>query len=240
MGQGGYRSVSLVPGDTVLVSATPIPGNEELVNRTLDNLFRLGANVFWDEVLDVHVSGHASQEEQKMMINLIRPRYFVPIHGEYRHLVLHGKLAEQCGVDPGNVLIMETGDVLELGTDSAEIVDCVSERYVFVDGRGVGDVGKRVLEDRRLLSRNGVLVAVVTLDKYTGGLRGEPEIITRGFVYEAEAAELLDRAREEITNAVRLGGTRSEITERLKSSLSRFAYEETGRRPVVVPVVAKV
>lgn len=220
MGQGGYRSVSLVPGDTVVVSATPIPGNEELVNRTLDNLFRLGANVFWDEVLDVHVSGHASQEEQKMMINLIRPRYFVPIHGEYRHLVLHGKLAEQCGVDPANVLIMETGDVLELGADSAEIVDCVSESYVFVDGRGVGDVGKRVLEDRRLLSRNGFLVAVVTLDKYTGGLRGEPEIITRGFVYEAEAAELLDRAREEITNAVRLGGTRSEIAERLKSSLA--------------------
>ena len=240
MARGSFHSVSLVPGDTVIVSATPIPGNEELVNRTLDNLFRLGANVLYDEVLDVHVSGHASQEEQKMMINPIRPKYFVPIHGEYRHLVLHGRLAEQCGVDPSNVFIMETGDVLEVDDGQARVVDSVSGRYVFVDGLGVGDVGKTVLEDRRLLSRDGFLVAQVTLGKYTGRLMGEPRIITRGFVYEEEAAELLEQAKQEATKAVEIGGTRSDVARRLETYLARFAFEQTGRHPTIVPIVTRV
>jgi len=240
MAQGTFRSVSLIPGDTVIVSATPIPGNEEMVNRTLDNLFRLGANVLYDEVLDVHVSGHASQEEQKMMINLIRPRYFVPIHGEYRHLILHAKSAEQCDLDRENIFIMETGDVLEIDRDGAEVVDRVSERYVFVDGLGVGDVGKRVLEDRRLLSRNGFLVVEVTLDRYTGDLVQAPRIVTRGFVYEQESEELLEQAKEEAIRAVERGGTQSEITRRLETYLARFAFEQTRRRPVIVPIVTKV
>jgi len=240
MGQGEFPSASVLPGDTVIISASPIPGNEEVINRTLDNLFRLGANVFYDKVLDVHVSGHASQEEQKMMINLIRPRYFVPIHGEYRHLVLHGKLAQQCGVEPGDVFVMETGEVLEISPDRAEIVDHVSDSYIFVDGRRTGDVMQPVIDERRVLSRSGFLVVVATLDKYTGGLIGEPQIITRGFVYEAESADLLDRAKQEATKAVQLGGTRSEIMERLKSYLMRFIFEETGRRPIIVPVVTKV
>jgi ribonuclease J len=224
----------------VIISASPIPGNEEVINRTLDNLFRLGANVFYDKVLNVHVSGHASQEEQKMMINLIRPRYFVPIHGEYRHLVLHGKLAQQCGVEPGDVFVMETGEVLEITPDRAEIVDHVSDSYIFVDGRRVGDVMQPVIDERQILSRSGFLVVVATLDKYTGGLIGEPQIITRGFVYEAESADLLECAQQEATKAVQLGGTRSEIMERLKSYLMRFTFEETGRRPIIVPVVTKV
>ena len=240
MGQRDPRTISVVPGDTVIVSATPIPGNEELINRTLDNLFRLGANVFYDEVLDVHVSGHASQEELKLLINLIRPKYFVPIHGEYRHLVLHSKLAEQCGIDPSRIFVMETGDVFEINADGAEVVDSISEGHVFVDGHGVGDVGQSVLDDRRLLSRNGFLIVVVTLDKYTGGLIGEPQIITHGFVYEAEAESLLERAKQEAAKAVQSGGSRSDLTERLKSSLMRFAMEETGRRPMVVSVVNKV
>jgi len=240
MARGTFRSVSLVPGDTVIISATPIPGNEELINRTLDNLFRLGANVLYDEVFDVHVSGHASQEEQKMMINLIRPRYFVPIHGEYRHLILHAKLAEQCDVDRENIFIMETGDVLEIDHGGAEVVDRVSESYVFVDGLGVGDVGKRVLEDRKLLSRNGFLVAEVTLDRYTGDLVHEPLIVARGFVYEPESEELLEQAKEEAVKAVEHGGTLSEITRRLETYLARFAFEQTRRRPVIVPIVTKV
>jgi len=240
MGRGSFRSVSLVPGDTVIVSATPIPGNEELVNRTLDDLFRLGANVLYDEVLNVHVSGHASQEEQKMMIDLIRPRYFVPIHGEYRHLVLHGKLAEQCGVDRDNIFVVETGDVLEIDDGQAKVVDHVSKRYVFVDGLGVGDVGKNVLEDRRLLSRNGFLVTQVTIDKYTGHLMGEPQIITRGFVYEEEAKDLLEQAKQVVVEIVERGGTRSDLSERLKAHLARFAFEQTGRRPTIVPIVTRV
>jgi ribonuclease J len=240
MGQQDPRSVGVVPGDTIIISATSIPGNEEVINRTLDSLFRLGANVFYDEVLDVHVSGHASQEEQKMMLNLIRPRYFVPIHGEYRHLVLHGKLAQQCGLQPDNIVIMETGDVLEINSHGAEIVDRVTDSPMFVDGRGIGDIEESVIEERRALSRNGFVVAVVNLDKYTGGLMGDPQIVTRGFVYEADAGDLLERARQEIARAVQSGGTRSELTERVKGALARFTFDETGRRPMIVPVINKV
>jgi len=231
------RNVQIVPGDTVIVSATPIPGNEELVNRTLNNLFRLGANVYYDELLDVHVSGHASQEEQKLMINLIRPKFFVPIHGEYRHLILHAQLAEQVGIPRENIIVMESGDVLELTSHSARIVDTVSEDYVFVDGRGVGDVGQVVLEDRRMLSQNGFLMAVVTLDRATGRILAGPEIISRGFVYVRESEELLERARQKVTEVIERGGSRASLTRRIRDALTRFAYKEVGRRPVIVPVV---
>jgi ribonuclease J len=240
MGQQDPRSVGVVPGDTIIISATSIPGNEEVINRTLDSLFRLGANVFYDDVLDVHVSGHASQEEQKMMLNLVRPRYFVPIHGEYRHLVLHGKLAQQCGLQSDHIFIMETGDVLEIDAHGAEIVDHVTDSPVFVDGRGVGDIAESVIEERRALSRNGFVVIAVNLDKYTGGLMGDAQIVTRGFVYEAEAGDLLERARQEVARAVQSGGTRSEVTERVKGALTRFTFDETGRRPMIVAVINKV
>jgi len=240
MSQGRFSPIRVVPGDTVIVSATPIPGNEEFVNRTLDNLFRLGANVFYDEVLDVHVSGHASQEEQKMMINLIRPRYFVPIHGEYRHLIWHTKLAEQCGVAPENIRVLETGDVLELDAEGARVVDQVSAAHVFVDGRGVGDVGASVIEERQLLARNGFLAVVVMLDKYTGGVVGEPQVVTRGLVNGPDSSALSAKIREEVSKIAQRGGARGEITERLEASLAHLVYEETGRRPMVIPVVTKV
>jgi ribonuclease J len=240
MGRGQLRSVSVTPGDTVIVSATPIPGNEEFVNRTLDDLFRLGANVYYDEVLDVHVSGHAAQEEQKMMVNLIQPQYFVPIHGEYRHLVLHGQLAERCGVDPDNIFIIETGDVLEMDAQGVRVVETVAEGHVVVDGRGISDAGQGIMQERQVLAHNGFLVAIVTLDKYTGGIVGDPELVTRGFVYEAELADLVVRARAEIEKVVAWGGSRAEVTDRLRTSLGRFAYEETGRRPIVIPVVNRV
>jgi len=240
MGREDFRPVSVVPGDTVIVSARSIPGNEELVNRTLDNLFRLGAEVYYDEVLDVHVSGHASQEEQKLMISLVRPKFFVPIHGEYRHLLLHAKLAHQCGIPKDNIFVIESGDVLELTPEGGEVVDHVADGYVFVDGLGVGDVCEPVLDERRLLSRNGVIVAVVTLDKYTGGLIGTPQIVTRGFLYEADAGPLLDGAKEEVIRAVELGGTRSQLAERVSVYLRRYAREKTGRHPLIVPVVTKV
>ncbi len=240
MGRGDHRGVSIVQGDTVIVSATPIPGNEELVNHTLDNLFRMGADVYYDELLDVHVSGHASQEEQKMMISLLQPKYFVPVHGEYRHLVLHGKLAQQCGIPRDRIVIMESGDVLDLGEEHAEIVDHVSDSYVFVDGLGVGNGDQSVLEDRRVLARNGFLVAIVALDKYTGSLVGEPQVVTRGFIYDAEASEMLDRAREEIARAVAPGGARAQLAARVEATLGRLAYEHTGRRPIVTCVVNRI
>jgi len=225
-----------MPGDTVIVSARPIPGNEEFVNRTINNLFRLGANVFYDELLDVHVSGHAGQEEQKLLLGLLRPRYFVPIHGEYRHLVLHAGLAERVGLAPQNILIMESGEVLELTPTSARVVDRVTEGYVFVDGRGVGDVGDAVLEDRRLLSQNGFLVAVVTLDGEAGKILAGPEIITRGLVYNREATELIEGARDVVREVV-AETPRAELNARLRQSLIDYVYSEIGRRPIVMPVV---
>ena len=240
MGEGDFRSIHVTPGDTVIISAAPIPGNEELVNRTLDNLFRLGANVYYDSVLDVHVSGHAAQEEQKLLINLLRPRFFVPIHGEYRQLVLHAKLAQQCGVDPDKALILETGDVLEIGGEHAVVVDHVADSRVFVDGRGVGDVEQSVIEERRSLSHNGFIMAAVAVNKYTGGVLGRPQIVTRGFVSEGEANGLLEEAEEQILAMVAQGGSRAELQERVERALARLAYIRTGRRPLTVVIVSRV
>jgi len=240
MGQNQFRSISIVRGDTIIVSATPIPGNEELVNRTLDNLFRLGAFVHYDEILDVHVSGHASQEEQKLMINLLQPQHFMPIHGEYRHLVLHGALAEQCGIPRENIHVIETGDVLEIGECGVEVVDHLDDTDVYVDGRSVGDVEKTVIRERRILANSGILIVLVNLDKYTNSVLGQPQIVTRGFVPENMASDVMDWVREETVHVVENGGSRSELAERLQNALQRCAYSQTGRRPTVVSVVNKI
>ncbi len=236
MAYNDYRAVSLMAGDTVIVSASPIPGNEEFVNRTINNLFRLGANVFYDELLDVHVSGHAGQEEQKLLLTMLHPRFFVPIHGEYRHLVLHAGLGERVGIPPQNIVVMESGEVLELSSTSARVVDRVAEGYVFVDGRGVGDVGQTVLEDRRLLSQNGFLVAVVTLDGESGELMAGPEIISRGLVYNQEAEEFIEGARDVVMETI-AETPRKELRSRLRQALIDYVYSEIGRRPMVIPVV---
>ena len=240
MARNEYVPVTLVPGDTVVVSATPIPGNEELVNRTLNNLFRLGADVFYDELLDVHVSGHGSQEELKLMLSMIQPTFFVPIHGEYRHLVLHARLAEQVGIPRQNIFVLESGQVLQLDAVSAQVVDRVSQEYVLVDGLGVGDVGQVVLEDRRLLSRNGFLLAALVVDRSTGQILAGPEITSRGFVYVRESGQLLERARAEVLKAVKDGGNRITLSNQIRESLGRFVYNETKRRPLILPVVMEV
>ena len=175
-----------------------------------------------------------------MLLSMVRPKYFVPIHGEYRHLVLHGKLAEQSGIPPENILIMETGDVLELTPDRAELVDSLPESYIVVDGRGVGDMGQTVLEHRGMLASSGFLVVVVTLDKYTNGIVGEPQVVTRGFAHEAELADFVAAAKQEIARVAEWGGTSAEVNDRLQASLARFAYAQMGRRPIVVPVVIRV
>jgi ribonuclease J len=237
MARNEFQPISLLPGDSVIVSATPIPGNEELINRTLNNLFRLGADVFYDELLDVHVSGHASQEELKLMLNMVQPKFFVPIHGEYRHLVLHARLAEEVGIPRQNIFVMESGQMLELDAQSAQIVGKVSDEYVLVDGLGVGDIGEVVLEDRRLLSRNGFLVVTVVMERGTGRVLSGPEIISRGFVHVSESEALLDAAKAEVLKAVKDGGSRPILNARIKEALSRFVYNETRRRPLILPVV---
>jgi ribonuclease J len=245
MARGEFQPVSLMPGDSVIVSSTPIPGNEELINRTLNNLFRLGADVFYDELLDVHVSGHASQEELKLMLNMVQPKFFLPIHGEYRHLVLHARLAEEVGIPRQNIFVMESGQMLELDAESAQIAGKVSDEYVLVDGLGVGDIGEVVLEDRRLLSRNGFLAVTLVIERGTGQVLSGPEIISRGFVHVSESAELLDKAKAEVLKVVKEsrsslldgGGNRSILNARIKDALSRLVYNETRRRPLILPVV---
>lgn len=238
-----HRQVNIVAGDTVVLSATPIPGNEELVARTLNNLFRLGAKVFYHRLLPVHVSGHASQEEQKLMITLTRPKFFVPVQGEYRHLVLHGELAQQLGIPAENVFVIENGQILELDSNSGTIVrDGVPNGYVFVDGLGVGDVGAVVLRDRQHLAQDGFLIAIVALNRDTGELAREPELISRGFVFIRDAEQLLAQAKQQVIKALQKHGPTHSfgVEDRIHGVLSEFLYQQTRRRPMILPVVMQV
>jgi ribonuclease J len=244
MANGDHRQITIIPGDTVIMSATAIPGNENAVHRTIDNLFRLGANVLYNRAMGVHVQGHASQEELKLMMNLVRPRHFVPIHGEPRHLAHHARLAREVGIVPENIFILEDGDVLELDESGAEVVDRVPADYVYVDGLSVGEIGQVVLRDRLHLSRDGIVVAIVAVDKQTGQLVGRPDIVTRGFVHNQEAEDLLERAKDMVVDRLNHGQSHymewSAIHSGVRDSLSRFLYQETRRRPMVIPVAMEV
>ena len=244
MANGDHRFITIVKGDTIILSSSPIPGNEEAVTRNIDNLYKRGANVLYHRLLPVHVSGHASQEEQKLMINLVRPRYFVPIHGEYHHLVLHGKLAESLGWPADRVFVAEDGDVLEFTADSARINGKVQAGYVFVDGLGVGDIGSVVLRDRKHLAQDGILVAVITIDRQTGHPTGLPDVISRGFVYQREAEELIEQARqvalESLDHQTDHTADYGFIKNKMRDALSKFLYEQTKRRPMILPVVVEV
>jgi len=242
MANHDHKQVSLVPGDTVILSATPIPGNEEMINRTLNNLFRAGAFVYYADLMHVHVSGHASQEEQKLMINLVRPKYFVPLHGEYRHLVLHARLAQSIGIPPENIFVIENGAVVEFDEHGNARVarETVPAGDVLVDGIGIGDVGTTVLRERHHLSEDGFLVAVLTLDAHTGEVVFGPEIITHGFVYLEQSEEIIAGAKEVMMNALKKGGSGAALSAKLKDVLSHYLYQQTHRRPMVIPVVTEV
>ena len=244
MANRDYQPLPIVPGDTVVISATPIPGNEESVNHTIDNLFRLGADVLYNDIMDVHVSGHAGQEEQKLMLNLVQPRYFVPIHGEYRHLRLHARLAEAVGVEPDNIFVLEDGQIVEFAPGMGRLAGEVPADYVFVDGLGVGDVGDVVLRDRQALSQDGVVIATVTVDKKTGRPLGEPDIISRGFVYERQSEELLALARDRLMQVLESSAQQtaewSFLNTKIKETLGKLFYEQTHRHPMILPVVTEV
>jgi len=245
MANRDHRFVEIKQGDTVIVSASPIPGNEEYVSRTIDNLFKAGANVFYHTIKRAHVSGHASQEELKLMLGLTKPKHFIPIHGEFRMQVQHGRLAIETGVTPENVFIIENGTPIEILEDgSARRGQPVTAGYVYVDGLSVGDVGEIVLRDRKALASDGMFMVVVTVDKQSGNIVGRPEIITRGFVHLNEKdpimAEAIDRVMTSIQNP---GDHISEIgllKSQIKDGVSRFLYEQTKRRPMVFPVVVEV
>jgi ribonuclease J len=239
-----HRMVRIVRGDTVILSATPVPGNEKMVHRTINNLFRLGAEVFYQELSHVHVSGHGAQEELKLMLSLLRPKFFVPIHGEYRQLMLHAKLAYSLGIPEERIVIAEDGDMVEVTEDRIQIVDHTPSGNVYVDGLSVGDVGHIVLRDRKVLSQDGILMAVLTVDKETGQPIAGPDIVSRGFVYMRGAEELLESAREHVLESlIGLNGHSSDgsfIKDKIRSTLSEFLYEKTRRRPMVLPVVMEV
>ncbi len=245
MANRDHRFVEIQQGDTVIVSASPIPGNEEYVSRTIDNLFKAGANVYYHAIKRAHVSGHASQEELKLMLVLTRPRYFIPMHGEFRMQVQHGRLAMEAGVAPENVLIIENGQPIEFFADgSARRAQPVAAGYVFVDGLSVGDVGEIVLRDRRALAADGMFLVVVTVDKQTGTVIGRPEIVTRGFVHGNDQSPIIETAVERVMASIENPGSHiSEIgllKSQIKDGVSRYLYEQTKRRPMVFPVVVEV
>jgi len=245
MAMSDHKQIGIVPGDTVIISATPIPGNEKGVSRTIDHLFKLGAEVIYEKSSGIHVSGHASQEEIKLMHNLVRPKFFMPVHGEYRMLVKHAKLAQSLGMPKENVVIGENGSVIELTSDSICINGKVTAGKVLVDGLGVGDVGNIVLRDRRQLSQDGILIVVVTIDKQDCSVVSGPDIVSRGFVYVREADDLMENAKEKVQialNRCQENGVSewSAIKSAVRDSLSRYLYEKTRRRPMILPVIMEI
>lgn len=237
-----HRQVSLQARDTVILSATTIPGNEELVNKTLNNLFREGATVYYDRLMNVHVSGHGSREEQKLMLNLVRPKYFVPIHGEYRHLVLHARLAESLSIRSENIFVLENGAILEFDENGQGKVleDKVSADDVMVDGLGVGDIGNIVLRDRHHLSQDGFFIAMVGINSRTGEIVFGPEVETRGFVYAPLAEDIIEGAKGQIREAIAQSAHDTGLSQTLKDVLSQYLYQHTRRRPMVIPVVTEM
>ncbi len=237
---GEHAQLQIVPSDTVVLSATPIPGNEEMVNHIIDDLFRLGANVIYSDLSDVHVSGHGSREDHKMMLSLVRPRFFMPMHGEYRHLVFHARTAQSMGIPPENIVIVESGQVVEVEPNAIRAGERVSEGHVLVDGLSIGEIGSAVLRDRQHLARDGFLVAIVARNPTTGEIVADPEILTRGFVYVAEADDLIEGAKECMREVLRLPATGSSIRNKIKDVLSQYCYTHTGRRPLILPLVLDV
>ncbi|HAA90303.1 MAG: Ribonuclease J 1 [Thermoanaerobacterales bacterium 50_218] len=240
-----HRRIEILPGDLVIISATPIPGNEKLVHRTIDHLFRQGAEVVYEPFSGVHVSGHASQEELKLMLNLVRPRFFIPVHGEYRHLIKHAQLAHEVGIPAENIFVAENGQVLEFSRERGAVTGRVTAGRVLVDGLGVGDVGNIVLRDRRQLSQDGIFIVVVTIDKDTGAVVAGPDVVSRGFVYVRESEELLEEAKEKVRQVLRECEERQTtewgaIKSYVRESLGKFLFERTRRRPMILPIIMEV
>lgn len=245
MSMSDHRKVGIVPGDTVIISATPIPGNEKLVSKTIDNLMKLGADVIYGRNQGIHVSGHASREELKLMNNLVRPKFFIPVHGEYHHLVQHARLAESLGMPKENIFITENGSILEFTRDKGAITGKVQAGMVMVDGLGVGDVGNIVLRDRRQLSQDGILIVTFTMNRQTNRVVSGPDIVSRGFVYVRESEALMDEARARVQQALDRcedEGVKewSAIKANVRDALGRYLFDKTRRRPMILPIIMEI
>ena len=244
MANRDHKHVHIQKSDTIVLSSTPVPGNESLVNRTVDSLFKLGAHVIYSKLGQVHVHGHGSQEELKLILSLVKPKFFVPIHGEYRHLSLHASLAESVGMPKENIFVMEDGEVLELNSTAARINGKVASGHVYVDGLSVGDIGGVVLRTRKMLSRDGIVVVIIAVNQQTGKLVGRPDIVTRGFIDTHEFSELMDESREVLAKTLDHSGDRvaewSFINTKVKDTMEKFFYDRTKRRPMILPFMVKV
>ncbi len=245
MALNDHKKVNIKPGDTVIISATPIPGNEKLVSRTINHLYKLGAEVIYEKSNGVHVSGHASQEEIKLIHNLVRPQFFIPVHGEYRHLMKHAGIAESLGMPKENILIAENGSIIEVKKTGIALNGKVPSGKVLVDGLGVGDVGNIVLRDRRQLSQDGIMIVVVTVDKENCHIVSGPDIVSRGFVYVREAEGLMEDAQEKVRAALERCEEQkvsewSVIKSTVRDTLGRFLFEKTRRRPMILPIIMEI
>ena len=243
MAYSDHRKVEITKNDMIIISATPIPGNEKAVSNVLNELFKFGAEVIYKSLVDVHVSGHACQEELKMILALTKPKHFIPVHGEHRHLILHAKLANDMGIDDTHIL--ENGSVLELDGDKAKLSGNVMAGKIMVDGLGVGDVGNVVLRDRKLLAQDGLIIAVIAVSLDTGEVVREPEIISRGFVYVKESEELMENirkaAKDGIEKSLRQRNTEWTLMKNsVKSSVSKYIFETTRRTPIILPIIIEV
>ena len=245
MANHDHRHVAIQPGDTVIISASPIPGNEKSVAKTVDQLFKLGANVIYESTDGMHVSGHASQEEQKLMLNMVRPKYFMPVHGEYRMLIKHAQLAEQLGILRENIFVSENGGIVEFTRHGAALGGKVTAGKVLIDGLGVGDVGNIVLRDRKQLSQDGILIVVMTISRSSGAIVAGPDVVTRGFVYVRESESMLDDAKQKVRQTM-ARCRENRITEwavlksQIRDTLSKQLYEKTRRRPMILPIIQEV
>lgn len=231
------RQFDLKAGDTIVLSSHPIPGNEESVSRTINRLLRRGANVIWDNILPVHVSGHASQEEQKLMLNLVRPKFFMPIHGELRQLTRHAKLATQMGIPENQIVVIENGHIVEVSQSGIEVTERIPGGYIFVEGGSIGEVDSDVMREREQLARSGILLIDLTVDKYSGRLIHDPEIITRGFVSPQDAEMIIPAVRKKIMDIVNSGGQDNERV--IVDAVRAFLFNETRRRPMVFVSIAR-
>ncbi|MCY6356772.1 ribonuclease J [Clostridium sp. ZS2-4] len=245
MASSDHKKVNIVKGDMVIISATPIPGNEKLVSKVINQLFKQGANVIYEALADVHVSGHACQEELKLMHTLVKPKFFIPVHGEYRMLKQHSDLAVKLGLPEKNVIIADNGEVIEITREYIKKSGTVSSGKVFVDGLGVGDVGNIVLRDRRHLSQDGILTVVVTIARDSGKVIAGPDIISRGFVYVRESEDLMEEARLIVRDALRECEEKcitewAVIKSKVKEVLRMFLYEKTKRKPMILPIIMEI
>ncbi len=235
---GSNRQFDLLPGDTIVLSSTPIPGNEEMVHRTINRLFQRGAEVIYDSILPVHVSGHANQDEMKLLMQLVRPKHFIPIHGELRHLKQHAALAREIGIPEERIAVIENGTKIEFSDGEMKIGERIPGGYIFVDGSGVGDIGPKVLLERETLAREGLVIVHVNLDCDQNRVVGEPEIVSKGFVFVRDAMDLFDEARE-IVLKVAEKGLNEGLEDRIENELSRFFYTETKRKPMVFSFISR-